>query len=931
MKFRKTLNLCAILASCALPALAAHAAAVRPHRAAAAPASPAAPDLIEQLKLPYEKFVLPNGLTVIVYPDHSVPKVMVSLTYRVGSKDEPEGKSGFAHLFEHMMFQETENRKGEYFKKLLDDGAIDVNGNTTTDRTRYFEVVPTRELDLALWMESDRMQYLPGAIDLKALDGQRAVVKNEKRQRDTPESAARSDAWLTALYPKGHPYDHAPIGSMQDLDNASVADARTWFDNYYGAANAILLLAGDIDPAVAREKVARYFKDVRPGKRVQEIKRWVPEITEGKQLHFFGKNSTIELNRTWAVPTADGHEGTMLQLFAATIAGAPQLPLNQALVENDGPALGVSASFNDGMVNGTFSIAVDVKPGADPAEIDRRLDAVMARMLRDGPDPLVLHQNVALKDKALLASLENPLSVGGLLEAGELIANDPLLFKLGRRWEKEATPAGIAATARKWLSRPYLAVRTDPEPKTQPAVAGSVDRKTPPAVVATAEAPRSFPPIERATLANGTKLVVVRRPKLPLVSVALQFATGKSIAHPYPRGLASYTFGSLFNGSQRYPHGAIQARMRELGIFPGSSTDDARSTINFSSDTAGLAKGMDFVAELLREPLFPQKKIDEYIEHVDDSFDAYERNPGASQTSLFNAALWGRDHPYGWIDSRAEAKKVSRDEMLAYYNNELSPANLTAYFVGDITLDQARALVEQNFGDWHRDVHPAATVPIAPARPSGVRVILIDVPGAEQSNILAGRLIEPWEPRRTMAEQLANAALGESFTSRINMNVREDKGWSYGMYSHLGSSIGAQRTFYVSGAVQTANTADAIHEIIKEIDDFTHDRPLTAAELDGQKTTVLNRMETGLGSNISHLGAMLDANTRGMPLDYVTGVPATVRAITLDEAQKVARETFHTDDFVWTISGDLRRIEPAVRALNLGPVEVQDVYGHKLR
>jgi zinc protease len=210
-------------------------------------------------------------------------------------------------------------------------------------------------------------------------------------------------------------------------------------------------------------------------------------------------------------------------------------------------------------------------------------------------------------------------------------------------------------------------------------------------------------------------------------------------------------------------------------------------------------------------------------------------------------------------------------------------------------------------------------------------VILIDVPGAEQSNILAGRLIEPWEPRRTMVEQLANSALGESFTSRINMNLREDKGWSYGLYSHLGGSVGSQRSFYVSGAVQTDSTAPAIREIVKEIADFTHDRPLTAAELDGQKTAVLNRMASGLNSNAAYLGAMLDADTRGMPLDYVTGIPAMVRAISLDEARKVATEAFHTDDFVWTIAGDLRRIEPAVRALGLGTVEVQDVYGRRLR
>ncbi|RZM35916.1 MAG: insulinase family protein [Sphingomonas sp.] len=933
MKVRKTLNLCFFMASCALPALAAQAAATRPHRIAPAVATarPDAPDLVERINLPFERFTLPNGLTVIVYPDHSVPKVLVSVTYRVGSKDEPEGKTGFAHLFEHMMFQETENRKGEYFKKLLDDGAIDVNGNTTTDRTRYYEVVPTRELDLALWMESDRMQYLPGAIDLKALDGQRAVVKNEKRQRETPESAARSAAYTAALYPKGHPYDHAPIGSMQDLDNASVADARSWFDNYYGAGNAILLLAGDIDPATAREKVARYFKDVRPGKRVQEIKRWVPVLNEGKKLHFFGKNGTIELERTWPVPTGDEREGTLLQLFASAIAGAPQLALNQALVENDGPALGVSASFGDSTVNGTFSIGIDVKPGADVAEIDRRLDAVLAKLLRDGPDPVVLRQNFAIKDKSLLASLENPQSVGGLLEAGELIAGDPLLFKVGRRWEKEATPAAIAAVARKWLSRPYLAVRTDPEPKTQPAVAGSVDRHQAPVATTATASPRSFPTIERATLSNGARLVVVHRPRLPLVSVALEFATGQMIDHRYPRGLSTYTFGSLFEGSQRYPHGALEAKMRDLGIFPGTGSGDRRCTLSFASDTAGLVAGIDLVAEVLREPLFPQKKIDEYIARVDQSFDAYESNPAGSQSALFNAALWGRDHPYGWIDTRAEAKKVSRDEMLGFYRNELAPANLTAYFVGDITLDKARALLERHLGNWHVDAKPAATIATAPARPTGVRVILIDVPGAEQSNILAGRLIEPWEARRTMAEQLANSALGESFTSRINMNVREDKGWSYGMYSHLGGSVESQRTFYVSGAVQTDNTADAIREIVKEIGSFTHDRPLTATELDGQKTAVLNHMETGLSSNAAYLGAMLDADTRGMPLDYVTGIPDIVRAISLDEARRVAAETFRTDDFVWSISGDLRRIEPAIRALGLGPVEVQDVYGRRLR
>lgn len=350
------LKSCTITAFCLLAA-EVHGAAHPVHRAAAggafAPktstaekgvaAADEAAALVEKTKLNFDKFTLPNGLTVIVYPDHSVPKVLVSLTYRVGSKDEPEGKSGFAHLFEHMMFQETENRKGEYFKPLLANGAIDINGNTTTDRTRYFESVPSRELDLALWMESDRMQYLPGAIDAKALDSQRAVVKNEKRQHSTPESEARDTAYTAAFYPKGHPYDHPVIGSMRDLDNASVEDVRSWFDSYYGASNAILLLAGDVDPAVAREKVAHYFKDVRPGTRTQQITRWIPTLEETKRLRLVGKNANVTISRSWPVPTEEDRDGVFLQSFAGAIAGEPQLPLNQALVENKGPALWVAA------------------------------------------------------------------------------------------------------------------------------------------------------------------------------------------------------------------------------------------------------------------------------------------------------------------------------------------------------------------------------------------------------------------------------------------------------------------------------------------------------------------------------------------------------------------------------------------------------------
>lgn len=933
MAIKTGIRLAVLLSIVAASAPAGASGAKRAPQRAAAPAkvrSDPAALALEGIEIKFEKFTLPNGLTVIVYPDHSQKKVYVSTTYRVGSKDEPEGKSGFAHLFEHLMFQETSNRKGEFFTPLRDNGVFSINGNTTTDRTRYFESVPTNELDLALWMESDRMQYLLGAIDQAALDSQRAVVKNEKRQNETPASAAQSAAYLTAMYPKGHPYAHGVIGSMTDLDNAKLADVREWFDSYYGAANAILLLAGDIDVATAKEKVGHYFKDVRPGQRIQEIAEWIPTMAEGRRLRFYDKTANRRITRSWPVPHGHGRDGVLLGTFAATLFGTPDSPLNRALTENDGPALSVFAMLADSQVNGVFSVTIELKPGAGQALAERKLDAAMAAVLRTGPDAGTLDHYLSNKDEITLSAFVDAEVVGGMLESGELEAGDPLFFKTVRRWEHDASPADIAGIARKWLQRPYLTTETFPEPRSRPAMAGSVDRKSMPAVPPTV-ATLEFPPIERATLPNGAHVVVVRRPKLPLVDVSIQFATGKYIDRPYAPGLAGFTFGSLFDASARYPADRIAGRMRELSISPSAGAGDRRSSIQFSTISPRLDEAMDFVSEVVREPAFPQKKIDEYMAQVGPSYDTYEDNPAGAQDSLFSLALWGTDHPNGRIDTRESARQFDRKKMLDFYDNEVGPANMTVYFVGDVTLDHARALVERNFATWHLDARPARTIDAPPARPTGVKVVLIDVPGAQQSSIMAGRLIQPWTMRRAMTEILSNGPIGGGFTSRINLNLREDKGWSYGMSTALGNSIRSQRTFYVKGSVQTDATTAAVKEIVKEIEAYISTRPMTDTELTIERDNLMNSFAPFLSSNGSFMTAITDADARGMPLDFVKTTPDVVRSITLQEARTLAKEDFHSDDFIWTIAGDLQRIEADVRALNLGPVEVQDVYGHRIR
>ncbi|MDQ7077275.1 MAG: pitrilysin family protein [Robiginitomaculum sp.] len=275
-----------------------------------------APDI----NVAYEQFTLPNGLRVVVHEDHKAPIVAVSIWYHVGSKDEPNGKTGFAHLFEHLMFNGSENHPGEFFEPFEQVGATGMNGTTWLDRTNYFETVPTPALDMALWMESDRMGHLLGAIDQDTLDEQRGVVQNEKRQGDNQPYGMAQYRLQYGVFPEGHPYHHSTIGSMADLDAASLDDVKGWFNEYYGAANTVLVLAGDIDAKTAREKVAKYFGDIKAGPPLPHLKSWVPVKAENKHEVIMDQVPQARIYRQWAVPGRSTKDKAMLDL-AASILG----------------------------------------------------------------------------------------------------------------------------------------------------------------------------------------------------------------------------------------------------------------------------------------------------------------------------------------------------------------------------------------------------------------------------------------------------------------------------------------------------------------------------------------------------------------------------------------------------------------------------------
>ncbi|GLK48333.1 peptidase M16 [Brevundimonas intermedia] len=882
-----------------------------------------------QVRIPYETFTLPNGLTTLVYTDHTAPTVFVGVWYRIGSKDEPAGKTGFAHLFEHLMFQPTVHRPTEYFTPLEAVGATDINGSTTADYTNYIQTAPTNALDRALWMEADRMGHLTDGMTQALLDEQRAVVKNEKRQNELGPGQASEAQFLKGYYPAGHPYAHTTIGSMEDLDAATLDDVKAWFDANYGASNAVLVLAGDIDAATAREKVAFYFGGVRQGEPISRPDRWTPSIPDIRRDIVYENIPAAVISRTWPLSNASPRDNTLLQLAARAMAAGRGTPLHDALVEDLQLADDVSASVGESQLASAFTLSVALKPGVTPEAAGAALDRELAKFYAAGPNKDRLDEVVTATDISLLQTMESSAAIGAWLAEGAVTHDDPVYFLKQREWIGDVDAKAVARLTQAVLSRPYYELVQLPTPVPVAAPTVFADPKHMPEP-GPADTTIAFPAVAEATLANGLKLVVAHRPNLPIVSASLQFSTGALAEDAYGRGTAGRAFGMLTNGSRRYDAEQLQREATRAGVNITAGAQSRQSAVTWTMLAARLDEGFGFAAEVVRRPTYPQAEIDKALDRVGPQFDAYERNPLQSAAPVYSRAIWGEDHPLGRIGTREDAKAVSRDEIQAFHDREIGPNNATLYLVGDITLDQARTLAQTHFGDWRR-ITPTPLNERAPATGLPGRIILVDAPGAAQTSVMVGELTTPFVADQAAAGSLADSILGAAFNSRLNMNLREEKGWTYGFTGGVSDTPVGPRTFTASGTVEADRTADAMAEIRKEITAYVTDRPATAEELERERTARVLALPSAFSGNSAFLSAITSAAAYGQPYDRAASSGARLAAVTLDQVQNVARQTYDPARLTWVVVGDLSRIETSVRALNYGSVEVWDVYGHKVR
>ena len=891
-----------------------------------AAAANAEDDIATQVDIPYEMFTLDNGLTVLVHSDHSTPTVFVGMWYGVGSKDEPEGKTGFAHLFEHLMFQGSENHEGEYFSPFTDAGATGMNGTTNEDRTNYFATVPSGALDMALWMESDRMANLLGAVTQEVLDEQRGVVQNEKRQGETRPYAQVYDKVRAGLYPVDHPYRHSVIGSMDDLDAATLDDVHEWFNTYYGGSNVVLVLAGDVTLEDARAKVEHYFGEAPGGEPLSYPRAWIPYLPENRIEVMYDRVGQTRIVRTWAMPGLNHKDTALGYLLTDSLASNKNSPLQRKLVDELQLATGVTARAYGRVMSGEFTLQIDLRPGVTPDQVLPIVDETIAAYLDDGPDPQLLENAKLGVNMYMLGTLERTSAIGRILAEGYLYSDDPLFINQELEWLNAATSDELQAVANRWLTRGYYQLTVLPFSE---YVAGEqlADRSSIPEVTATSGI--NFPDIQTATLDNGMQLVVATRGSIPLVNVSIAVETGAMAAPSDAPGLAAFVFGLLDKGTSKFDANELAAEKDKIGMGGGFRDGNERSTYSYRILKSHLGSSLELAADMLRNPVFPDEELEKMKAQVGAWLSNLELAPNRAATGLFDRAIYGADTPMGTVWTPELLAQVDRDKLKAFHKAEITPDQMTVYMIGDIDLESARTSLNKAFGRWKAKSNSARQA-IGDAAEQKARVILVNYPGAASSTIVAGHAIGDFDADTWTELSIMNIVIGGAFESRLNMNLREDKGWSYGYRSSINRNQSGDITFSTRGQVQTDKTADSMREILKELEGYTGDAPATATEVERVKLNRTRSLPGSFATNAGFLSSIANSDAYGLPFDHAETAADRIAAVTTDGVAERARNVIDTRKLTWIVVGDLEKIEEDVRALGYGEVEIWNAFGEEL-
>lgn len=870
----------------------------------------------------HKKFVLDNGLTLLVHEDHSVPIVGVNLWYHVGSRNEKRGKTGFAHLFEHFFFNGSENYPHGFREAMDDLGANNRNGTTNTDRTNFFEDVPVSALERTLYLEADRMGFLAGRISKEMLERERGVVQNEKRQGENQPYGRVFSEISGKIYPYSHPYSWPTIGSMEDLNAASLDDVKEWYKTYYGPNNAVISLAGDITPEHALELVTKYFGGIPPGPPLGRTEQWVPTLDRNIRDEMQDRVPQTRIYRVYHAPGWKDSEIAYLNLFTDVLAGSKSARLNRRLIYEKELATSVSAGVDASELGSLIIVTATVKQGANPADVEREMDSVINELVDKGPtaEELQRASNRTLAD--FLRGIERLGGFGGrsdVLAESMTYGGSPDAYLDGLETMAKAQPADVRRTGQRWLRANNYTMLVEPFPKIAVSKT-SIDRSILPTLGAAPEI--KFPEVQRATLKNGLNVVLLERHSAPIVNITIAVDAGFASDTAAKAGAASLALNLMQEGTKTRNAFEIADQLDSLGARLNTFSQLDMSFVKLQATSENLRPSLEILSDVVLNPSFPQDQFSIQKQRRLAQIGQEQASPNTMALRVAPGLLYGANHAYGKPLTGSGYEKsvegITREDLIQWHAQWFKSGSATVIVTGDTTMAKVQPALEAAFSTWKPGKAPVKSVATV-AKTRGGKVYLIDKPDAPQSTILAAHVSEPSGQAEDQAIETVIQNFGGMATSRLNRNLRLDKHWSYGTTGFL-TSARAQRPFVVIAPVQTDKTKESMTEVAKEIRGVAGDRPLAGEEY----ASIMRNMTMRLPGRFETLnaleGAAIEMINYGRPADYWQHYASNVRLLTEQQLNSAAKKFVHPDEIIWIVVGDLKKIEKGVRELGFGEV-----------
>lgn len=903
-----------------------------------------------ELNLPFEKYQLNNGLSVILHQDKSDPVVSVAIYYHVGSDREVKGRTGFAHLFEHMMFQQSENVPEDQFFKYIQGAGGTLNGSTNKDRTNYYEVVPKNALEMILWMESDRMGYLSNTITKEAFVNQQNVVQNEKRQNYDNRPYGHTQTVLSkAVYPDGHPYSWTTIGEMQDLFNATVEDVKDFHSRFYVPNNATLSIAGDFDPEQVKALVQKYFGEIPEGPKVEKLKPMLVTFTDTKKLyHEDNFANAPQFTMVFATPERYNKDSYALSVLSEILGGGKKSPLYKVLVKEK-KLTSSARSYNGAQeLAGTFNISVTANPGTDLDEVEKAVKEAFARFEKEGFTENDIERVKAGLETGFYNMISSVQGKAFQLAEYDIFAGDPGYYKTDIANMMAVTSADVQRVYDTYIKdKNYVLTSFVPKGQLNLAVEGSVnagiveenilnateakiaasdkpeeivksqcsfDRSIKPAIGADVQA--SVPQIWKSNLENGIKVYGIAQSEVPLIQYSIEIKGGHMLDNIDKPGVANLTAQMLNEGTKNKTPEELEEAIELLGanIYVGAGNQGISVYVNTLA--RNFEKTIALVEEMLLEPRWDSASFDILKSRNITNIRRNSVDPAYLASRNLNKLILGSDNVYstdvvGTIES---VNSITIDDLKAYYEKNFSPSITRLLVVGDV--DQSR--VEKAFAPLGKSWAPKeVAIPeiVFPQGPEKPVVYFVDIPGAKQSVISVGCLSIPRTDPDYYAATVANFKLGGSFNGYLNLVLREEKGYTYGARSGF-SGLSDYGTFTASSSVRSSATLESV-EIFRDL--MTKYRGgVSQEDVDFTKSSLLKgnalKYET-----IDALMNMLDVMTEyNLPEDYITREEEYVRNLTTEEINAKVQKYIDPMKLYYVVAGDAATQMKELKKLGFG-------------